>query len=221
MFEYVMRAEYQPVRKELENIIIQAQHIMKKNYDLSFQFKLIGSGKKHLITRVQNGNSGFDFDYNLIIPAPGEGYKWEAKVVKQQFMAAFQKSLEGTSYSAPQDSTSSFTIKIVDRKNKKIKHSCDFAIIYYDNDLISNGYFYLRNNKAQGYYSFEMRDLSRNIEDKLQEIRDFYEQGWNIVRDEYLKVKNSNSNSNKHSFVLYLEAINNVYNQMCQDPDYE
>ena len=55
---------------------------------------------------------------------------------------------------------------------------------------------------------------------KLQEIKDFYVQGWNLVRDEYLKIKNRNTIADKHSFVLYLEAINNVYNQMRQDPDY-
>lgn len=187
MFEYVTKAEYQPVREELEKIIIKAQSIMRTEYDLTFQFKLIGSGKKHLITRVVGGNQGFDFDYNLIIPTP-DGFTWKAKVVKQQFMSAFQKALGGSKYSAPQDSTSSFTIKVVDRANKKILHSCDFAIIYYDEGLIENGYFYLRNNKAQNYYSFEKRELSRNIEDKLQEIKNFYVQGWNLVRDEYLKI---------------------------------
>ena len=78
----------------------------------------------------------------------------------------------------------------------------------------------MRNNKAQNYYSFEKRELSRNIEDKLQEIKNFYVQGWNLVRDEYLKIKNRNIIADKHSFVLYLEAINNVYNQMKQHPDY-
>jgi len=219
MFEYVTKAEYQPVREELEKIIKQAQSIMRTEYDLTFQFKLIGSGKKHLITRVIGGNQGFDFDYNLIIPTP-DGFTWKAKVVKQQFMSAFQKALGGSKYSAPQDSTSSFTIKVVDRANKKILHSCDFAIIYYDEGLIENGYFYLHNNKVQNYYSFEKRELSRNIEDKLQEIKNFYVQGWNLVRDEYLKIKNRNIIADKHSFVLYLEAINNVYNQMKQHPDY-
>ena len=31
-------------------------------------------------------------------------------------------------------------------------------------------------------------------------------------REEYLKLKNANNDNNKKSYVLYLEAINNVYN---------
>ncbi len=53
MYEYVTKAEYQPVREELEKIIHKVQLYMKKNFKTSFQFKLIGSGKRHLITRVK------------------------------------------------------------------------------------------------------------------------------------------------------------------------
>ena len=216
MFEYVTKDEYRPVREELEKIIKSAQKIMKKVHDISFQFRLIGSGGRHLITREVKGNKGYDFDYNLIIPTPTD-FKWNAKVVKEQFMNAFKKALKGYKYSDPQDSTSSFTIKVVDKNHNKIEHSCDFAIIYYDEGIAENGYYYLRNNKNQGRYSFEFRELSRNVDGKLEEIKEYYEHGWNIVRDEYLKVKNNNKDPNKHSFVLYLEAVNNVYNQMMLD----
>ena len=70
MFEYVTRAEYQPVREELEKIIIKVQSYMKENFGTTFQFRLIGSGKRHLITQLEGGNGGYDFDYNLILPAP-------------------------------------------------------------------------------------------------------------------------------------------------------
>lgn len=225
MYEYVTKAEYQPVREELEKIIHKVQLYMKKNFKTSFQFKLIGSGKRHLITRVKNGNSGYDFDYNLIIQAPEEGYHYLADVVKRQFMEAISFALKGTKYSNPQDSTSAITIKVVDKKNKKIEHSCDFAIIYYDEDIIDNGYFYLKNIKSQNKYTFEFRELSVDIETKLFEILD-YRNGWNSIRAEYLKLKNVNKDINKHSFSLYLEAVNNIYNALKQDendndyPDY-
>lgn len=215
MFEYVTKAEYQPVREELERIINRVQKEMRTQYNTSFQFRLIGSGKRHLITRVVNGNGGYDFDYNLILPAPEEGYHYLADVVKKQFIESFKKALKGTKYSNPQDSTSAITIKVVDKENKKIEHSCDFAIIYYDEDRVENGYYYLRNNKSQGNYSFEPRVLSRGIEEKLSEILE-YQNGWNWIREEYLKLKNRNQDVNKHSFVLYLEAVSNVLNWINQ-----
>lgn len=81
--------------------------------------------------------------------------------------------------------------------------------------MVENGYYYLRNNKSQNRYSFEQRVLSIGIEDKLAEILE-YQNGWNWIREEYLKLKNRNQDKNKHSFVLYLEAVSNVLNWIRQ-----
>ena len=213
MYEYVTKKEYRPVREELEKIIKRTQIYMREKFDTTFQFQLIGSGGRHLITRVINGNGGYDFDYNLIVREPEEGYSYNAKVLKMQFMEALKYALKGTKYSNPQDSTSAITIKVVDKANSKIEHSCDFAIIYYDEDEVRNGYYCLKNLKAQKRYDFEFRNLSRNIDEKLSEILE-YQDGWNAIRDEYLKLKNHNQDCNKHSFSLYLEAVNNIYNQL-------
>ncbi len=61
-------------------------------------------------------------------------------------------------------------------------------------------------NCKDGRYSFEFREMSKNIEYKLNEILE-YEDGWKDIREEYLKVKNNNRDINKKSFVLYLECI--------------
>ncbi len=215
MYEYVPKSEYRPVREELEEIIKKVQQIMRKEHKLPFQFSLIGSGKRHLVTRVINGNAGFDFDYNLIIQAPRPGYVYKADVVKAEFIEAFKKTLKGTKYSFPKDSTSAITIKVIDSKNSKVRYSCDFAIIYRDeesDDESEYGYYYLRNNKNQNNYEFVFRPLRFNIDERLDEILNEY--SWNVIRDEYLKLKNSNAIHKKHSFSLYNEAVNNVYNQL-------
>ncbi len=138
-FEYVTRAEYKPVRKELEEIIHRAQKFMREKYDTTFQYRLIGSGKKHLITRVKGGNGGYDFDYNLILPGHGYGYHYFAKVIKEQFLEAFQFAVKGTKYKSPENSTSAVTIKVVNQVQSKVLHSCDFAIIYYPTDNTDDG----------------------------------------------------------------------------------
>lgn len=217
MYEYVKKSEYQPVRLELEEIIRKVHHYMRTNYKLTFQHKLIGSGNRHLVTREKGGNKGFDFDYNFIIPHPGEDYYWKADVIKNQFTEALKFALKGTKYSKIQDSTSSITIKVVERTNSRILHGCDFAIIYYSEDEDFNGYYYLKNWKKQKRYSFEQRISSIYIDEKLDVILS-YENGWNMIRDEYIKLKNRNRDINKRSFVLYLEAVNNIYNQL---PDEE
>ena len=211
-FEYVTRAEYQPVRKELEDIIHRAQKYLREKYNISFQYRLVGSGKKHLITRVKDGNKGYDFDYDLILPNHGENINCSNKALKERFLEAFQYAVEGTDYKSPENSTSVITIKNVDRRESRILYSCDFAIIYYPTDNSDDGYMYLKNWK-NGTYSFEIRELSRKAEQKRSAIL-AYPDGWNCIREEYLKVKNNNRDPDKRSSVLYLEAINNVYNQI-------
>ena len=211
MYEYVKKSEYAPVRNELEQIIKRTQIEMRKNYGITFQFHLIGSGKRHLITRIQDGNDGYDFDYNLILSPPDMDHRYNAKIIKQNFITAFKTALQGTKYSFPKDSTSSITIKMIDKGKKKICHSCDFAIIYYGSNN-NNGYYYLRNNKGQESYQFVFRSLSSDTDEKVHEI--IKDNGWSYIKEEYLLLKNINSGNKKHSFSLYAEAVNNVYNQM-------
>lgn len=211
-YEYVKKSEYAPVRKELELIINRVQSIMRRKYGLTFQFRLVGSGQRHLVTRIKGGNKGYDFDYNLILFPPGDGYRYIAKVIKEEFMTALKTALQGTKYSFPQDSTSSITVKVVDKGKKKIEHSCDFAIIYYSGNDGIDGYYYLRNNKPQQSYQFVFRTPNSDIDEKVQEIIE--DDGWPYIKEEYLLLKNINENNRKPSFSLYAEAVNNVYNQM-------
>ncbi len=165
MYEYVKKSEYGPIKKELEEIIKSVQIEMWDKCKLTFQFQLIGSGRRHLVTRIRGGNSGYDFDYNLIIQRWGNMHN-NAKIVKQSFMDAFKKALRGTPYSFPKDSTSAITIKVIDKKQKKICRSCDFAIIYNKSCEVNHGYYYLRNNKERNIYEFVYRSINSGIEKK-------------------------------------------------------
>lgn len=213
-YEYVSRNEYQPIRNELEEIIKKVQNICRElNKEFTFQFKLVGSGSRHLITRVENGNTGYDFDYNLILNNPDQNPRWKPRYAKHLIMDAFQKALKGTNYNNPQDSTSAITIKVVDRKNKRIIHSCDFAIVYNVEDAGAEYYKYIRFNKAQNNYTWEIRKCSENIDRKLNWLKEHVNGYWELIKKEYLKVKNANNDKNKHSFQLYYESICNVYNR--------
>lgn len=217
-YEYVTKKEYSPVRREIEKIIGKVKKIMENEEDTTFYYDLIGSGNRYLITRLKNGNKGFDFDYNLVIDTPTD-FTWRAKEVKLGFIRAFNKALKGTGYKFAEDSTSVITIKKVDTCNSKIIHSCDFAIIYYvDEEDFDKGYYYI-NNYKNGGYGFVHKKQTLNVDSMLYEIEDYYDagEGWNKVRNEYIKLKNRNNDINKHSFILYFEAIKNVYNHMHQE----
>jgi hypothetical protein len=213
MYEYVKKSEYAPIKKELEIIIKKVQNRMREEYGLTFQFQLIGSGRRHLVTRIRGGNRGYDFDYNLIIQRWGSMYNSKDKVVKQKFMAAFKEAVKGTPYSAPKDSTSAITMKVIDKKQKIISYRCDFAIIYYEDCDANDGYYYLRNDKKRNVYEFVFRSTSSGIEEKVNDIL-VEEHGWEFICEEYRKLKDVNEGKEKHSYSLYIEAVNNVYNQM-------
>ncbi len=215
-FEFVPKREYQPIKNEIETIIRRVHTIMKDKYGVDFEYQLIGSGKRHLITRVKDGNKGYDFDYNLILPALGDRQKYKPAVIANQFMDAFAQTIKGTSYKFPKHRTSVIRLRNVNQKEKKVSYGCDFAIIYYGEDE-DDGYKYLK-HWDDGHYTFEMRSQSQNIAWKLDEILE-YENGWNWIREEYLKLKCRNRDINKHSYVLYLESVHNVYNQIQQWDD--
>lgn len=215
IYEYVKWEEAHPVKMEL-NWINQKMfsYITSECPELSFKAKLIGSGKRGLITREVNGNKGFDFDYNLIIDAPPQGKVWDAAIVKNIFMEAADYAISGSNYSHPKDSTQAMTIKVVDSINSRIKHSCDYAIIYFARD----SYYYLHNDKSNGNnYSFNRRELKYPIEDMERFIQDnaghFSTTGREWIAEEYLKVKNSD-NQNKESHILYVEALYNIINHI-------
>lgn len=210
-YEYVSKNEYKPVREELEAIIKKVQNLVRD--DFTFQFKLVGSGGKHLITREVGGNKGFDFDYNLILNCD-EGKRWKPDFAKKTLMKAFNEAVKGTRYDYPEDSTTAITIKVKDTKHSKIIHSCDFAIIHYpDLEEDEDSYFmYVKHEKQRDKYTWEIRDCSKNYDAKIEWLKDNVNGYWDEIKDEYLKIKEANNNPNKHSFQLYFEAVSNVFN---------
>ncbi len=210
MYEFVPKKEYMPIRNELEGIIKKVQKLLKEmDSDQTFQFKLIGSGGRHLITRIKDGNVGYDFDYNLIM---NSNFTWKP-TVRNDFFKAFQETIKGTRFNKIENSTSVITIKEVSKKQSRVIVSCDFSIVYYPEDDDSGYYKYSRYNKEQNNYSWEIRNVSRFNDNKLQWLQDNYNGVWEIIKKEYLKLK-ENDKQDKHSFILYHEAINNVFNQI-------
>lgn len=90
MYEYVSKAEYKPYKEEIESIIKKVQKIMKTEYDTTFQFKLIGSTNRHLVTKIKDGNRGYDFDPSNFAKERfmGQSKKTERAVYESFFQVA-------------------------------------------------------------------------------------------------------------------------------------
>lgn len=223
-YEFVAKSEYQPVRKEIENIIHKAQRLLKQPSfvaeKITFQYELIGSGKHHLITRIKGGNKGFDFDYNLILQSKPVVHR-NPKYVQESIFKALQEAAKGTHFTKIENSTSANTILSINKDKSKINFSCDFGIVYYDN----NGeLYYLHTAKHDNSIKYEWRKRSSaaNIDNKIKELKTYWPYDyWKYIKSEYLDLKEKNSvqksSSQKRSFNLYIESVNNVYNWMIQE----
>ena len=210
-YEYVQRNEYQPVREELEAIIKKVQRILKKNKTgITFRFELIGSGSRHLITRIKDGNKGFDFDYNLVVNWHN-GKMWTAEYARSEISNAFKEAVKGTGFTNPKNTKVVLRIKKKDNHMSKILYSCDFAVVYYRNEL-SDGYECAKLDLKTGKYKWEMRRETVNYPDKLLWLRDNIKSYWDEIKDEYLLLKDNNKDPDKRSYHLFYEAVNNVYN---------
>ena len=207
-YEFVPKSELNPVKDQVEVIINALQDSMRV-FGVTFTFKLVGSGGKHLVTRVINGNTGFDFDYNLGIQKDGD---LSAKDLRLKVKLELERILQGTGYSTVSSGKQSMTFKFIDHDNSRIVHSCDFALVndYVDDvgDSIQEILIWQREDDT---YIWNKRPYAKNHSDKLSNLK---ANGlWQEVKDEYLKIKNNNQDREKKSFSLFFEAINNVYNR--------
>lgn len=130
-FEYVPKEEWKPIRDELFEIIHRLQNEVRD--DFTFQYHFVGSSKRDMITRDRKSNKGFDFDVNIEVNDPDEDYS--AEEIRKILHKGLDKITNHYGYSIfgydyTEDSTRVLTIKVKERANSRILHSCDFCIIY-------------------------------------------------------------------------------------------
>ncbi len=208
-YEFVSKYEFKPIKKEIDGIIKQLQRNMREQYSITFKPVLVGSAKRSLVTRVVNGNTGFDFDYNFSIQKDSD---YSAKQLKNLFINELNEILVNNGWDTYiENNRQAMTIKRVNRFQSYIIYSCDFAIVYDYEDEYDDFQKILIYDKETGNYVWNKRRYGKNYEYKLSNL---LENGlWTEVKHEYLNLKNNNADPDKISFSVYLEAVNNVYNR--------
>lgn len=211
--EYVKKEEWQPVRDELYEIIHKLQDEVREYF--TFQYHFVGSSKRNMITRGKNSNTGFDFDVNIEVNDPNENYSAEEirNILRSgldRVTNPYGRSIFGYDYT--EDSTRVLTIKVKDKANSRIIHSCDFCVV---NDCEDGRQKYIRYNKKQQSYSWEYQPKGYyELPKKIEWIK---KNGlWQQVRDVYLDKKNMNTDKNKKSRSIFAETVH----QVCQQNGY-
>lgn len=207
-FQYVLKKEIAPLKNQIIELIGFVQDDVRELF--TFQYKFIGSVKRNMITYDVKSNIGFDFDVNITVNDDYEYYS--AKEIKSILMRAFNKYTHKYNYDFCEDSTRVFTIKVKDRKNSQILHSCDFAIV---NNYGDNRQEYIRFNKKTNTYNWVEQSYGFYL---LPEKIEFCKENslWTEVRKTYIEKKNRNTDKNKKSRSVFAETIH----QVCQQNGY-
>lgn len=211
-FQYVSKRHLFPVKHNLIQIINFVQDDLCK--DFTFRYDFVGSVKRNMVTYDVGTNIGYDFDVNIQIN--DDKCRFSAKEIKTKIMLALNKVVHRYGYNNAEDSTRVLTIKVKDKKNSKILHSCDFAIVndYIDDDG-NERQKYIHFNKKQKSYSWQKHPYGYYLlDEKAAWIRDNGYTG--EMRKLYLCKKNFNTDLNKHSRSIYAETVHEI----CQKHDY-
>ncbi len=201
-FQYVLKKDYSPILNELHKIIHEVQNVVQNKF--SFEYFIVGSADKNMITCDRKSNIGFDFDIDIYVHNDDENYT--PKEIRTILRQAMDKIAPKYGYDYCEDSTRVLTIKKKNTKQAKILHSCDFAIVYNRKD----GQLYIRYNKKHHSYSWEFQGCGfESLPDKIEWIKE--NNLWNDLRKYYLDKKNYNIDDNKHSRSLFAEAVHEIY----------
>ncbi len=211
MFHYVEDKEFLRRAQSFCSKIVKEVEAECRRDGLNSQVFLIGSGARNMVT--QNENGSIDFDYNLNVLSCND---WEnGKGIKELVRKAFNRVMQKNKLHDVEDSGSSLTTKpICFKDNPRIEFSIDLAIV----TMNDGGIWERLIHDKTGFMSYDKYYWNRvqNSTEMWEKARALKREGyWNIVRKQYLMIKDTYLRRNEHhpSFVCYIEAVNNVYNQ--------
>lgn len=192
--------------KDILNMLKEVQDLVRKKF--LFRFDVVGSYKRNMITYDAKSNVGYDFDFNIEVNDGDDRYT--PKQLKDILRNAIGKVCVKYGYDFPEDSTRVLTIKMKDRKNASILHSCDFAIVNnYIDDEGYEGQEYIHYAKSHGNYTWcEQPDGYYMLPDKIDWIKE--NDLWESMRDLYIEKKNKNDNPNMHSRTIFAITVHEI-----------
>ena len=218
MFKLVDEAECRRYRSDCSDTLKQVCSMLKEK-GISAKFTLVGSGARNMVTR--NGDGPFDLDYNLEIIKATDEYWKDLHHLKDTVRVMLDRATGITDcFSESQDSTSCLTALLHFDDEPSAKFSFDVAIVARN----SKGTLcrLIHNKNAWGYgndqYIWTEIPDSHDVSQKALRIKS--EGLWFEVRERYVTLKNmylTRQDKNHPSFLVYVEAVNQVYNEhFCQ-----
>ena len=215
MYIFVNAKTVKSYKSFCSDTLNRLKNVMQNQYGFDCDFYLIGSGAKNLVT--QNENELFDLDYNFEIKSfpndfnPNNSEK--LKQLKDLIRKELNEILKDTYFKDSQDSISVLTARLFFKNDpSKKEFSFDVAILAKNS---KGNYCRLIHEKGlvDRFYWNEVPS-SLDVSEKTEELKEYG--WWQDVRDRYCDLKNlylKRQDYNHPSFVVYVEAVNQVYKE--------
>ena len=210
MYRIVDEAECRPYRSYCSATLKKACSLLRAK-GITAQFTLVGSGARNMVTR--NGNGPFDLDYNLEILKLPEAYRNDLRKFKDIVRISLDEAMDLSCFSHSQDSTSCLTAILHFENEPTVKFKFDVAIVKRN----SKGTLcrLIHNKMAHVQYIWNEVPDSYDVAKKARQLK--AEGRWGEVRDRYVELKNKYltgiGGGDHPSFIVYIEAVNQVYNK--------
>lgn len=210
MYKYIEESVIKPYRGYCSNVLSELRDNLNKHYDIITQFSLVGSGSDSRNMVTANGNGPFDLDYNLqIIRMPNKNWD-NLKSLKDTVRNELNKIVHDTFFSDGKDSKSVITSLLHFQETPRVEFSFDIAILAKNKN--GNWCRLIHDKSFQNQFTWNEVPTSHDVKDKAQILKANHL--WNEVRECYLNLKNNylqNNDTNHPSFIVYVEAVNQVY----------
>jgi len=199
--EYVSKKEVKPWRAMFHKWMKNIRTKLKEK-GITFTYRLVGSAKRNLVIRHQN--KGFDCDYQIFIQRNNNNLS--PKDIKLLFKSVMDEVCVADGFETCENSTSSLTIKMVNKSQSKVRVGYDVVILQETDEGLKILRCQNKGTKKESFVFELLPDMS-NMSAKLAKIKG--KNQWNKLRELYYN-KKINYNGEKKSFQLLNEAINEV-----------
>ena len=199
--EYVSKKEVKPWRAMFHRWMKNIRTKVKEK-GITFTYRLVGSAKRNLV--IRHHNKGFDCDYQIFIQRNNNSLS--PKEIKLLFKSVIDEVCVADGFEPCENSTSSLTIKMVNKSQSKVRVGYDVVILQETDE----GLKILRcqnKGKKKELFVFELLPDMTNMSAKLAKIKG--KKQCDKLRERYYN-KKTNYNGEKKSFQLLNEAINEV-----------
>lgn len=208
MYNYVTEEQIIHYKSLFQSILDRLREKLKQDSEIEVRILLVGSGANNMVTR--NGKGGFDLDYNLVLSSIPPEYVGTPQALKALVIKELD-TLVPSGFSHGKDSTSAITYLLHSPDKKRVEFKVDVALILAG----KNGYSRLVRDRNTKRYIWNLIRKSGDLKPKLNAIK--AAGCLNRLADIYQQKKNMYLSRQDHdhpSFVVYLEAVNELYQKL-------